>query len=211
MCNILQVQWTIVPQVAPQPWIVCNGCGGPNPFKSSGKLRLNANGKKLDAWLIYRCSTCDKTWNRVIFERRSIREIDPATLEALQSNDPDWVRSRAFDIDALRGKSRRIDEFADIDIRKAVLCSAQDWVTLEIVMKVPLAAAIRLDRLLATELEISRSRLQALCGKGKLRTDPVRKDMLRRRPKDGLRVVLDLSGETDRQSVGLFASGMSSA
>ena len=198
MCNILRVQWTIIPRIAPQPWIVCSGCGGLKPFQSNGKIRLNANGKKLDAWLIYKCLTCDKTWNRSIFERQNVRDINPATFKALQSSDPEWIRTKAFDIDALRRDAHRIDEFGDVDVYKSALSKdGADWKTLEIELVVPLRTSMRLDRLLATELSISRSRLEAFHGAEKLRTDPDHKDMLRRRIKHGLRMTLDLSKETN--------------
>src|SRR5438105_4609827 len=100
MSNSLRVRWTIVPRTAPQPWVACSACGSLRPFQSSGKIRLNANGKKLDAWLVYKCSACDKTWNRPLFERQNIRDISPATLAALQSNDPEWIRTQAFDLQA---------------------------------------------------------------------------------------------------------------
>src|SRR5436305_1201432 len=121
MCTTLQVRWTIIPKFAPQPWIVCRGCGGLRLFQSSNKIRLNANGRKLDAWLIYKCTVCDNTWNRPIFERRNVRDIDSVTLEALQSNDPDWIRAQTFNLEALGRKSQRIDEFAEFEVRKELL------------------------------------------------------------------------------------------
>ena len=208
MCAILRVQWTIIPRIAPQPWIVCSGCGGLKPFQSSGKIRLNANGKKLDAWLIYKCLACDKTWNRPIFERRNVRDINPATLQALHANDPAWIRSQAFDIAALRRKSRRIEEFGDVEVQKKSMSSESDaWTTLEIELIVPLPAGVRLDRLLAAELQISRSRLEIFHNAEKIRTDPGHKDMLRRRIKDGLRITLDLTGEADLQDFRKAATG----
>jgi hypothetical protein len=208
MCNILRVQWTIIPRIAPEPWIVCSGCGGPRPFKSSGKIRLNANGKKLDAWLIYKCSSCDKTWNRPIFERRNVRDISPTILNALHANDPQWIRTQAFDIDALRREAYRIHEFDDVDIQKKALGREGDaWTALEIELAVPLPTVLRLDRLLAAEMRISRPRLEAFHDAGKLRTDPHHKGMLRRRIKHGLRIALDLSGEADLQDIWKAAVG----
>lgn len=208
MCTILRVQWTIIPQIAPQPWIVCSGCGGLKPFQSSGKIRLNANGKKLDAWLIYKCLACDKSWNRPILERQNVRDINPATLQALHANDPAWIRTQAFDIAALRRKSQRVDESSDIDVQKKALSREGDaWMALEIALIVPLPTGMRLDRLLAAELSLSRSRLEVFQDAEKLRTDPVHKDMLRRRIKHGLRITLDLSGETDLQDIRKAAIG----
>ncbi|MDP9811549.1 hypothetical protein J2W42_004413 [Rhizobium tibeticum] len=199
MCNTLQVRWTIEPKIAPQPWIMCSGCDGLRAFQSSDKIRLNANGRKLDAWLIYKCTTCDKTWNRSIFERKNARDIDSVVLEALQSNDPHWVRAETFNLEALKKKSQRIDEFASFEIRKELLREDPGWIRLEIELSVPFSASMRLDRLLASELQISRSKLRALNESGLLQANSDRTDMLRRRIKDGLRITIDLSNLDDRE------------
>ncbi|QND46845.1 DUF1062 domain-containing protein [Rhizobium lusitanum] len=206
MCTILRVRWTINPKTAPQPWIVCSGCGGLKPFRSSGKIRLNANGKKLDAWLVYKCAACDKTWNRTLFERQNVRGLAPATLEALQTNDLNWIRAQEFDLDALRRKAQRIDEFADANVQKEVLGETDGWTVLNIELAVAFPVSTRLDRLLAAELDISRSRLQALHRSGKLQTHPDRADAMRRRIKNGTSVVIDLTNETGRYPAEMSAA-----
>lgn len=208
MCSILRVRWTITPRVAPQPWIACGGCGSLKPFASRGKIRLNANGKRLDAWLIYRCLSCEKTWNRPLFERRHVRDIDRAMLDALHSNDPDWVRTQEFDIDVLRRRTQQVVEFADVDIRKEVLNETDaSAAALEIELQVPLSTSLRLDRLLTAELRLSRSRLNGLYEEGRLRIDPDRKDVLRRRVRHGTRINLDFSAEADLRSSWAAANG----
>ncbi|MBB5662624.1 hypothetical protein GGE68_000796 [Rhizobium leguminosarum] len=181
-------------------------------FACSGKIRLNANGRKLDAWLIYKCLTCERTWNRPIFERRNVRDIDPAILDALQSNDPDWIRAETFNLDALRRKSLRVDEFAEFEITKEMRHETANWTTLAIELTVPVSTSTRLDRLLASELKLSRSRLQALHGEGMVRTDPEKADMLRRRLRNGTLVTIDLSMEAEReQSWKALATGICAA
>lgn len=207
MSNILNVKWTIIPTNAPQPWIACSGCGGPRPFKCGDKLRLNANGRRLDAWLIYKCTGCDKTWNRTLFERRNVRDIDPATLEALQGNDPNWIRNHAFDVGALGRFAKRIDAFADCLVHKSVTNDIEEWNTLQIDLSVPFTASLRLDRMLATELCLSRSRLQALHKCAALTIEPDRKQALKRPARDGSRIMLDLQDAADRQWIGERAAG----
>jgi hypothetical protein len=201
MCHTLQVRWTITPKIAPQPWISCGRCGGLRAFQSSDKVRLNANGRKLDAWLIYKCITCDKTWNRPIFERQTIRDIAPEVLAALQSNDPDWILAETFNLEALRRKSQKVDEFADYDVRKQVLCDPLNSTRLELELAVPFPISTRLDRLLASELGISRSRLNTLHANALLRINPDRADAVRRRIRHGLRITLDLADVPDRQLI----------
>lgn len=199
MRNTLQVRWTIIPQEPPQPWIVCSGCGALRAFQSSGKIRLNANGRKLDAWLIYKCLVCEKTWNRPIFERQNVRDINPDILEALQSNDPEWIRAETFNLEPLRRKAQRVDEFDDYIIEKAMLREAGDWTQLLVELIVPIPTSIRLDRLLASELRISRSRLQKLNDEGFLQATSDRTNAMRRHIKTGTVVTIDLSKEADRE------------
>jgi hypothetical protein len=207
MDNVLEVRWTLTPKIAPRPWIACSGCGAPRPFTSSDRIRLNANGRKLDAWLIYKCVACDNAWKRPLFERVDVRAVQPALLEALQSNDSDWIQSRAFDVADLKRHSRRIEEFADVDVERTALGSPQNWTILRIGVAVRFAACVRLERLLASELHLTRSRLMALNNRARLTIEPHRIDALRRRPMDGMRIVLDLAGEADRRRIGLLALG----
>jgi hypothetical protein len=196
MCNVLRVQWTITPRTAPQPWLACSGCGDLRAFQASGKIRLNANGRKLDAWLIYKCLICDKSWNRPIFERQNVRDISPSVMEALQSNDPQWIRAETFNLEALRRKSQRIDEFPEFDIEKKIKDEPPDWTKAEIDLTVPLQTGIRLDRLLASELGLSRSMLQKLHDGGTIRAPS---DLLRRRLKNGARIVIECCDGFDRE------------
>ncbi|HWT58608.1 MAG TPA: DUF1062 domain-containing protein, partial [Rhizobium sp.] len=153
---------------------------------------------------------CERTWNRPIFERRNVRDIDPAVLDALQSNDPDWIRAETFNLDALRHKSLRVDEFAEFEITKEMRYQTANWTILAIELTVPVPTSTRLDRLLASELKLSRSRLQALHGEGMVRTDPEKADMLRRRLRNGTLVTIDLSMEAEReQSWKALATGHS--
>ena len=191
MCNIFRVQWTVTPRTAPQPWIACSGCGEARPFQPSGKIRLNANGRKLDAWLIYRCRICDRSWNRPIFERRTIRDISPSVLEALQNNDPQWIRLETFNLEALRRRSPRVDEFPEFDIVKQIRDEPPDWAVAEIDLIVPFQTGIRLDRLLASELALSRSLLQRLQRGGRIRTHGDASDPWRRQVKNGTRIVIE--------------------
>jgi hypothetical protein len=98
----LRVQWTITPRTAPQPWLNCSRCRGPRCFRSGGKIRVNANGRRIDAWLIYRCTACDSPWNRPVVERREVSALGRPFLTALQANDPELVGGLAFDVAGLK-------------------------------------------------------------------------------------------------------------
>ena len=53
----------------------CGGCGKKQEFVNSGRFRVNANGNRIDIWLIYRCKRCKHSWNLTVFER-----INPSNI-----------------------------------------------------------------------------------------------------------------------------------
>jgi hypothetical protein len=207
MSNVLRLQWTIIPQKPPQPWLNCNRCGGLRPFESSGKVRVNAQGKRLDAWLVYNCTACQNTWNRPIFERRKVGDVEPRLMNALVRNDPEYVRRLAFDIEDLRRRSERIVEFPGVDVRKKALTrptSPVDMLELRLVASFPIS--LRLDRLLATELKLSRARIEKLAASGVLRISTAGVRALRRHVKDQTIVQIAISGLDDEIDIKAEAS-----
>jgi hypothetical protein len=198
LSNVLRLQWTIVPQKPPQPWLNCNRCGGSRPFENSGKVRVNAQGKRLDAWLVYNCTACKNSWNRPIFERRNVGDVEPRLMNALVRNDPDDVRRLAFDIEDLRRGAERIVEFPDIDVRKEALNRPTSPVDmLELRLVAPFPVSVRLDRLLATELKLSRARAENLAASDVLRISTGGVRALRRHVKDQTIVQIAISSLDD--------------
>lgn len=201
MSNVLRLQWTIVPQKPPQPWLNCNRCGGLRLFESSGKVRVNAQGRCLDVWLVYNCIACKNSWNRPIFERRSVREVEAPLMNAILRNDPDYVLGLAFDLEDLRRRSERIAEFPGVDVRKEALNRPMSSVDmLELRLVAPFPVSLRLDRFLATELKLSRARVEKLAASDVLRISTAGVRALRRHVKDQTIVqiaICSLDGEID--------------
>ena len=189
-----------MPVTAPRPLINCNRCGTVKAYCCSGKFRVNANGKRIDVWLIYRCIDCDNSWNFGILERCNRRDIEPMLLAALESNDPALARRHAFDVVALRNRVGRVEEFSDVAVQKRSL-GDKGATTLEIRLEVEMPTSLRLDRLLAGELGISRSRLQALEEKRLLVVGPEGAKALRKPAREGTTIRIDLAGEADREAI----------
>jgi hypothetical protein len=205
MSDRLFVRWTVVARDCPRPVLACPACGGDRPFHPSGRIRLNANGKRLDAWLIYKCDDCDRTWNRPIFERRLAADLPPDDLAALRSGDPAFVRRLAFDLAALRRKTPVIRQSDRVDIEKVVTGGDADATVVDITLAVPLPIGLRLVRLLATGLGLSRSRIGTLMDTGRLEATGGG-NALKRPPRDGQSIRLDLDGMEDRQAILTAAS-----
>lgn len=208
MSSTLRIHWAITPAIAPQPLINCNRCSGVKAYRCSGKFRVNANGKRIDVWLIYRCTDCDNSWNFGIFERCNRRDIEPALLQALESNDPKLARRHAFDIVALRNQVGRVEEFPDVAVHKRLLGGASDSAAaLELQLGLEMPTSLRLDRLLANELGISRSRLQVLEERRLLVVDPDVANALRKPARAGTAIRIDLAGELDQEAIICAAGG----
>jgi hypothetical protein len=201
MSGLLRIRWAIAPKIAPRPLINCNRCGGTRPYQCSEKFRVNANGKRIDAWLIYRCVDCDNSWNFSILERCNRRDIEPVLLDAFESNDPALARRHAFDAAALRSRVGRVEEFSEVAVRKRVLDgSPHDATILELLLELETTTSLRLDRLLANELGISRSGLQALEARRMLVVAPDGARPLRKPARDGTAIHIDLAAEPDRDA-----------
>ncbi len=130
MCNTLQVRWTIIPQTSSSALDRMRRMGGMRAFQSSGKIRLNANGRKLDAWLIYKCIACEKAWNRPIFERQNVRDNDPDIHEALQSNDPEWIGLRHSTFKRCGARRKGLMSLMITSSKKATLHEVTNWTKL---------------------------------------------------------------------------------
>ena len=65
----------------------CGGCGKKQEFVNSGRFRVNANGNRIDIWLIYRCKKCKHSWNLTVYERVSPSKIPPGLYDLFLEND----------------------------------------------------------------------------------------------------------------------------
>ncbi|MGI5522305.1 DUF1062 domain-containing protein [Micromonospora sp. CA-259024] len=65
----------------------CHACASER-LRPSGKFRVNANHKLLDAWLLALCTACGETAKLTVLERMTVRSIRPELLDRLHDNDP---------------------------------------------------------------------------------------------------------------------------
>ncbi len=193
MSDVLFVKWTILPQEPPQPLRHCKRCGGTRSYSPSGRIRVNANGRRVDAWLIYGCTACGSTWNRPVLEREPLRSVDPLLLASLAANDPQLADRLAFDAEELRRWAPHLKAATGAVVAKEVISgSTAQPRELRLLCVGPHLVALRLDRLLADELQLPRSRIQALEDGGALVTSPPVSRGLRRPVRDGMRILIRL-------------------
>lgn len=80
----------------------CGGCGKKQKFINSYRFRVNANGKSVDVWLIYRCKKCKHSKNLTIYERTRPGKIPEELFESFMNNDMETAMKYGSDIDFLK-------------------------------------------------------------------------------------------------------------
>jgi hypothetical protein len=172
-------RWRIWPLELPRPWRYCASCATARAFECSERFRVNANKKSLDVWLNYRCALCEDVWKFPLFERRTVCELGGAQLDAFARHDQALVWRYAFDVARLKLYAIKVDSDVRVQVeRTSLACDYMAPGQLCIHFDVPFPCDIRLDRLLAGELGISRSSLER-------RVVPELRDALRKRVRDG--------------------------
>lgn len=158
--------WAVVPTCLPLVRRRCHVCAA-GRFRASGKFRVNANHKVLDAWLLVLCTGCGDTVKLTIFERTHVRSVRPELLDRLHDNDSaliaellqdpvlqrrnrvslDWEGAWLLDT----GGSDHLDqEVADVSVRFAA--------------RIP----VRPVRLIAQACGLSRAEVERLIAEGKV-------------------------------------------
>lgn len=142
----------------------CSGCGKKSIYSSTGKIRINANGKQIDVWLVYQCKKCKHTYNLPIYSRVDRKHLDPLEYRALLKNDPQIANKYGTDREFFQKNGAVIFE------EPAYLLNEIENGTKENTIEIlnPYKIKVRNDRLIAECLGITRSQAMKLLNTGTL-------------------------------------------
>lgn len=155
--------WSIVPENLPVVKRNCPKCKCKTNFVSTKKFRVNANKNHIDVWLIHQCEKCKSTWNMTILERVNPADIDKELYEKFAANDEDLAVKYGFDLSAYsRNKAEVVLDNVNYKVRKDddLDYSCKD---IEIEVKSDNATDLRVDKLLADNTDLTRSKIQKKC------------------------------------------------
>lgn len=155
----------------------CAGCGGKERFINTKRFRVNANGNRLDVWLIYQCQKCKHTLNLSIYERVDRKKIatdeymrflknDEVLAEQYGTDNTFFIRNRA-EVE-WENVSYAIDVTGDcegktFDMEKTDSAEAEKWHAGDIiVIHNPYGIRIRPERLAGMILKLSRSAVKKM-------------------------------------------------
>jgi hypothetical protein len=79
--------WVVMPTCLPLVLRRCHSCASDH-FRATGKFRVNAHHKLIDAWLLALCTACGGTAKLAVLERMNVRSVRPELLDRLHDNDP---------------------------------------------------------------------------------------------------------------------------
>lgn len=153
-------RWLVKPLSCPRPIRYCPDCGIAREFVCSERFRVNAQKKVVDVWLKYRCAECGNVWKYPVMERQRIAALDPELHDAFSRHDSATVCKYAFDLNRLRSHVIGVQTNVEMIVERTVFDSFETFesnVWLAIHFDVPLACDMRLDRLLASELCVTRA------------------------------------------------------
>lgn len=158
--------WVVVPTRPPFILRRCHACASER-FRASGKFRVNANHKLLDAWLLALCTVCEKTAKITVLERTNVRSVRPDLLDRLHHNDPGLVTELLQD-PVLRRRNRIA---LDWDNAWRLDTGGSDQLeddAIDISVRFAARIPVRPVRLIAEGLGLSRAEVERLIIEGNL-------------------------------------------
>ncbi|MFI8823779.1 DUF1062 domain-containing protein [Streptomyces sp. NPDC053431] len=158
--------WVVVPTCLPLVRRRCHACAS-ELFRASGKFRVNANHKVIDAWLLVLCTGCGETAKLTVLERMNVRSVRPELLERLHDNDLGLTAELLQD-PVLRRRNRIA---LDWDNAWRLDTGNSDHLDLEVIdVSVRFAAPIpvRPVRLIAEGCDLPRAEVERLIRDGRL-------------------------------------------
>ena len=118
--------------------------------------------------------------------RRTPNEIGAELYSRFQQNDRELAWEYAFDRGLLSRLGAQVDAAMRVHVERSSLdCPPEVHRQRRIRLELVHPCSLRLDRLLADELRVSRSRLQQWCQHGLLQIWPEEKDSLRKPVRNG--------------------------
>ncbi|MBQ8597736.1 MAG: DUF1062 domain-containing protein [Lachnospiraceae bacterium] len=159
----------------------CSGCGKKERFVSTGNFRVNANGSRIDVWLIYQCEKCKHTYNLTVYERTKPGKIPKQLYLDFLANDDKTALKYGTDKELFAGNRAEVDmESLDYTIEMLkeengeeareklkgrnvqAFLRKRDGVYNKLIIYNPYGLPIKADKVLSEILEISRTQVKKL-------------------------------------------------
>lgn len=150
----------------------CPKCGRKTHYINTNKFRINANGNKLDIWLIYQCAECKHTLNLAIYERKKVSSITKEEYQRFLDNDEQLAKIFGKNIQLFQRNKADVDfdelNYDFVKLHETIENSGFGEQIL-ITINNPYMLKIRPEKQIALVLGLSRSQVKGLLGKGEIK------------------------------------------
>jgi hypothetical protein len=164
-----KAQWAVRRSALPTVLRPCPGCSGTR-HRPSGRIRVNANGKLLDVWLLLHCAGCDRTSKVPVHERVHTQALDPARRLAYETNDPAVVGELAMSASLAARNGYLLDWTGAWTLETDTPHPVPDDPTpLTVLISFDLPAPVRVERLLMLGFGLSRGEVRRRVADGRIR------------------------------------------
>lgn len=157
-----KIEYEIVPKETFSVIRCCSGCGRKTHFQNTGKFRVNANGNKLDVWLIYQCENCKHTFNLTVYERQKAASIPREEYESFLSNSEQLANAYGRDLQFFKRNKAEVD-FQNIQYHfqklSEITAASPNEAQTYIIIHNPCALKLRPEKQMAEVLNLSRSKV----------------------------------------------------
>ena len=181
MSYLKTIEYRILPQHAYKIQRNCSGCKGKSDYINTGNFRVNANGSRIDVWLIYQCEKCRHTYNLTVYERVKPTDIPEESYRRFLANDEELALAYGMN-KALLAKNKAFisDEDMEYELQKVTPdeellhngsynLQEDDNAGLQIILQNPYEIKMRSDKLVSEILQISRSRAKKMLDDGSVK------------------------------------------
>ncbi|MGN1434069.1 MAG: DUF1062 domain-containing protein [Ruminococcus sp.] len=150
----------------------CSGCKRKQSFVNTDCFRVNANGNRLDVWLIYQCSKCRHTLNVPIFERISPAKLNKELYEKFLENNAELAEQYGKSYSFFKSRKLEVDRnsvsIALYDENGKAEESDTGTTFKRIVVHNDSGLKLKNEKLIAMVLKISRSAAKKLIDENKI-------------------------------------------
>ncbi|MFJ2832098.1 DUF1062 domain-containing protein [Streptomyces sp. NPDC087263] len=161
--------WVVAPTCLPLVIRRCHACASER-FRASGKFRVNAHHKLIDAWLLTLCTACGETTKLTVLERVNVRSARLDLLDRLHDNDP--VLTAELLQDPVVQRRNRIaldwDNAWRLDTGGSDHLDYLDREVIDVSVRFAARIPVRPVRLIAEGCGLSRAETERLITEGKL-------------------------------------------
>lgn len=173
MSYLNTIEYRILPRHAYKIQRNCSGCKGKSNYVNTGNFRVNANGNRIDVWLIYQCEKCRHTYNLTVHERVKPTEIPEENYKRFLANDAILALEYGMDKALLaRNKAFISDEDMEYDllpkIQNEIPEKQEEILKTQIILENPYGLEVREDKLVSEILKISRSKAKKILTQSKV-------------------------------------------